>query len=449
MGRLFGTDGVRGIANSELTPQMAFNLGQAGAYVLTKEKHHKAKILVGRDTRISGTMLEAALVAGICSVGAEAVLIGVVPTPAVAYLTRAYNADAGVVISASHNPVEYNGIKFFNSQGYKLRDELEEEIEGIILDQTETLPVPTGTDLGTVIVKNDAVKDYIDYAVQSIGTDLKGLKVAIDCANGAASTTSLEALERLGVEVTVIHNTPNGLNINKDCGSTHMGELMDIVKNGDFDAGIAFDGDADRCLAVDEQGNLVDGDQIMAICGSYLKEQGKLENDTIVATVMSNLGLHIMGKEHGIHIETTAVGDRYVLEEMLAKGHKIGGEQSGHVILLDYNTTGDGLITALHLLEVLKNKGKKMSELANVMKILPQVLVNAKVANDKKHDYESDEEIKEAIAKITEKYSGEGRALIRPSGTEPLVRVMLEGIDQAELERDARVLADLVEKKLA
>lgn len=449
MGRLFGTDGVRGIANSELTPQMAFSLGQAGAYVLTKEKHHKAKILVGRDTRISGTMLEAALVAGICSVGAEAVLLGVVPTPAVAHLTREYKADAGVVISASHNPVEYNGIKFFNSQGYKLRDELEEEIEAIILDHSEALPVPIGTDLGTVINKDDAVNDYIDYAVSSIGTDLKGLRIAIDCANGAASTTSLEAMKRLGVDVTVIHNKPTGLNINKNCGSTHMGELMDIVKSGGYDGGIAFDGDADRCLAVDEKGNMVDGDQIMAICGSYLKEQGKLVNDTIVATVMSNLGLHIMGKEHGIQIETTAVGDRYVLEEMLAKGHKIGGEQSGHVILLDYNTTGDGLITALHLLEVLKVKGKKMSELSDVMKVLPQVLVNAKVANDKKHDYESDEEIKAAIEDITVKYSGEGRALIRPSGTEPLVRVMLEGIDQEELERDARILADLVEKKLA
>ncbi|WP_105616744.1 phosphoglucosamine mutase [Vallitalea okinawensis] len=448
MGRLFGTDGVRGVANSELTPELAFKLGQAGAYVLTKEKHHKAKILVGRDTRISGHMLEAALVAGICSVGAEAVLLGVVPTPAVAYLTKKYNADAGVVISASHNPVEYNGIKFFNNKGYKLRDELEEEIEGIILDETEKCPTPTGEEIGTIITQYEAVEDYIEYTKNTIKTDLKGLKVAIDCANGAASVTAEKALKALGANVHVIHSEPNGKNINKNCGSTHMDDLIQIVKDGDFHAGIAFDGDADRCLAVDEKGNYIDGDQIMAICADLMKEEGTLKNDTIVATVMSNLGLHLMGKEKGITIETTQVGDRYVLEDMLKNGHNIGGEQSGHVILLDYNTTGDGLLTALHLLEVLVKRQKPLSELASVMRVLPQVLENAKVDNSKKYDFHKDVTIKAAIHKIEEKYKDEGRVLIRPSGTEPLVRVMLEGIDQAVLEQDAKELASLVEKVL-
>lgn len=448
MGRLFGTDGVRGIANSELTPELAFKLGQAGAYVLTKEKHHKAKILVGRDTRISGHMLEAALVAGICSVGAEAVLLGVVPTPAVAYLTKKYNADAGVVISASHNPVEYNGIKFFNNEGYKLRDELEEEIEGIILGETEKCPAPTGEEVGTIITQYEAVEDYINYTKNTIKTDLKGLNVAIDCANGAASVTAEKALKALGANVHVIHSEPNGKNINKNCGSTHMDDLMQVVKDGDFYAGIAFDGDADRCLAVDEKGNFIDGDQIMAICADLMKEEGTLKNDTIVATVMSNLGLHLMGKEKGITIETTQVGDRYVLEDMLKNGHNIGGEQSGHVILLDYNTTGDGLLTALHLLEVLVKRQKPLSELASVMKVLPQVLENAKVDNSKKYDFDKDIRIKQAINKIEEKYKDEGRVLIRPSGTEPLVRVMLEGIDQSDLEQDAKELASLVEKVL-
>lgn len=449
MGRLFGTDGVRGVANSELTPELAYELGKAGAYVLTKEKHHKAKILVGKDTRVSGHMLEAALAAGICSVGAEAILIDVLPTPAVAYLTRKYGADAGVVISASHNPVEYNGIKFFNSEGYKLRDELEEEIEAIILDQSEELPVPTGEEVGTIRYKADAVKDYVDYVVGTIQSDLKGLKIVVDCANGAASVTAEEALTRLGAEVTVIHSQPDGKNINKNCGSTHMDDIMNLVKEGDYQVGIAFDGDADRCLAVDEKGQLIDGDQIMAICGNYMKEKGTLKNDTIVATVMSNLGLHIMGKEQEIVIEATQVGDRYVLEAMLEHGHNIGGEQSGHIILLDYNTTGDGLLTALHLLEVMKIKNKPLSELAGIMQILPQVLVNAKVSNDKKYDYEKNQVIKDGIDKIMNKYSGEGRVLIRPSGTEPLVRVMLEGKDQIELEKDAKELAVLVEKMLA
>lgn len=448
MGKLFGTDGVRGIANKELTPELAFKLGQAGAYVLTKENHHKAKIIVARDTRISGKMLESALIAGICSVGAEAILLGVLPTPAVAYLTKKYNADAGVMISASHNPVEYNGIKFFNSQGYKLRDELEDEIEEIMDSKENICPAPTGEDVGIVTENTTAVKDYIDYVTKTIKTDLKGMRIAVDCANGSASVTAEKAFKALGADVDLIHHEPNGKNINANCGSTHMDDLFNMVKEGDYEAGIAFDGDADRCLACDENGNYIDGDQIMAVIASYMKEQGTLSNDTIVATVMSNLGLHIMGKERGITIETTQVGDRYVLEDMLENNHNIGGEQSGHVILLDYNTTGDGLLTALHLLEVLKKRGSKLSELTSIMTVLPQVLKNAKIDNKLKYAYKDNTVIMEEIAKIEAKYADEGRVLIRPSGTEPLVRVMLEGRDQEALEKDATHLVDVIIQQL-
>ncbi|TCT14663.1 phosphoglucosamine mutase [Natranaerovirga pectinivora] len=448
MGRLFGTDGVRGIANQDLTVELAFKLGQAGAYVLTKEKKHKPTIIVGRDTRISGEMLTSALIAGICSVGADAISIGVVPTPAVAYLTRQYKADAGVVISASHNPVEYNGIKFFNDKGYKLSDALEEEIEGIILDNKETIELPTGTGVGRVKHRRESIEDYINYVKGLIDIDLSGIKVAIDCANGASYVSAPETLTQLGAEVYIIHNEPDGKNINKNCGSTHMEDLQNYVKQLGADIGIAFDGDADRCLAVDEEGKIIDGDQIMAICGLHMKEQKKLKKDTIVATVMSNIGLGLMGKENGINIEQTKVGDRYVLEEMVEKGYNLGGEQSGHIICLDYNTTGDGLIAALHLLEVLKRKGQKASELAKVMTVLPQVLVNAKVNSSKINDYIKDEVIKKAIEGLEEKFAGEGRVLIRPSGTEPLVRVMIEGKDKDVLQKEAETLANLIESRL-
>jgi phosphoglucosamine mutase len=448
MGRLFGTDGVRGIANTELTIELAYKLGQAGAYILTKETHHQPSILVGRDTRISGNMLEAALVAGICSVGAKAIKVGVVPTPAVAYLTRKYNADAGVVISASHNPVKYNGIKFFNSDGYKLRDELEEEIEGIILDNTQELPTPIGDEVGTIIEDNDALDKYAEFLKSSIDVDLKGLKIAMDCANGAAYMAGPKVLEALGAELIVVSNKPNGCNINKNCGSTHMEELKDIVRENKVDIGIAFDGDADRCLAVDEKGNLVDGDQIMAICGLQMKEENILNGNTIVATVMSNLGLFIMAEKNGLNIEKTKVGDRYVLEEMLKDNYKLGGEQSGHIIFLDYNTTGDGILTALKLLSVMKKTGKKLSELASVMEVLPQVLVNAKVSNEKKYAYLENEKIKKAIEELEAKFAGEGRVLIRPSGTEPLVRVMIEGKDEKVLNEEAHKLAELIIEEL-
>ncbi|MDK2932897.1 MAG: phosphoglucosamine mutase [Clostridiales bacterium] len=448
MGRLFGTDGIRGVANTELTPELAFKVGQAGAYVLTEETHHKAKILVGKDTRISGDMLEAALIAGICSVGAEAISIGVIPTPAVAYLTRLYNADAGVVISASHNPVEYNGIKYFNNKGYKLSDEIEERIEAIILDNAEQIPVPTGKDIGHKTENEDALDDYIKFVKSTIDVDLKGLKIALDCANGAAYEAAPIALFELGAEVSVIHNEPDGTNINLNCGSTHMEQLQKFVVASGADIGLAFDGDADRVLAVDEQGNLVDGDQIMAICALNLMEQGKLKDNTLVATVMSNLGLFLMAKEKGLKIKQTKVGDRYVLEEMRENAYIIGGEQSGHIIFLEHNTTGDGMITALQLLSILKKSGKKVSELASVMQRLPQVLVNAKVKNGNKNTYMEDEVIAQAVKELENTFKDSGRVLIRPSGTEPLVRVMIEGQNKEFLQQKAEELANLIEERL-
>ena len=448
MGKLFGTDGVRGIANKELTAELAFQLGRAGAYVLTKENKREAKILVGMDTRISGDMLSSALVAGICSVGAHAVVADIIPTPAVAYLVRKYGLDAGIVISASHNPVEYNGIKFFNSEGYKLSDELENEIETIVLSETNMLPVPTGVKVGTKEMAEEAAEDYVDFVKTTTDVRFDGLTVAIDCANGAAFQTSPMALIDLGANLKVIHNDPDGTNINDKCGSTHMEDLIEFVKETGADVGLAFDGDADRCLAVDEKGNIVDGDKIMAICGIHMKSEGKLADDTIVATVMSNLGFFIMAKEQKISIEQTKVGDRYVLERMLEKGYKLGGEQSGHVIFLEHNTTGDGLMTAVQLLTVMKKTGKKLSELASVMEVLPQVLVNARIKNEKKEMYLTDDIIKSEISKLEQQFAGEGRVLIRPSGTEPLIRVMIEGKDKEVMQEAAQKLADLLETRL-
>ncbi len=448
MNKLFGTDGVRGVANTELTGQLAFNLGQAGAYVLTKETHKQPKILVARDTRISGKMLESALVAGICSQGAKAVCIGVVPTPAVAFLIRELGADAGVMISASHNPVEFNGIKFFNNEGYKLRDELEDEIETIVNEGGKNLDLPTGDKIGTWEIKEDVLDLYVDFLSDTIPSDLGGLKVLLDCANGAASEVAPMALKKLGADIEVIHYKPNGLNINKKCGSTYMGDLSRQVVGRGMQVGIAFDGDADRCLAVDENGNIIDGDQIMSIIGLDMKNDDKLNQDTIVTTVMSNLGFKVMCKENDINMECTQVGDRYVLENMLENNYNLGGEQSGHVIFLDYNTTGDGLLTAIQLLYVMKKTGKKLSELVSVMSLYPQVLKNAKVSNAKKYAYLEDEEVQEAIAKLEEKFEGKGRVLIRPSGTEPLVRVMIEGENQGMIEFEADRLTKLIETRL-
>lgn len=446
MSRIFGTDGVRGIANSELTVELAYKLGKAGAYVLTNTLH-RPKILVGMDTRISGDMLESALVAGILSSGAEAICVGVVPTPAVAYLTRKYGADAGVVISASHNPVEYNGIKFFNKDGFKLSDELEDNIQALIEKNFEGIEVVTGEKLGKKVVIDNATQDYVDFAVSTVKGDLKGLKIAIDCANGASYKTSELALKKLGAEVLAINNTPDGCNINKNCGSTHPEGLMKFVVENKCDLGLAFDGDADRCLAVDENGKLINGDFMMVIAAKHLKAQGKLHKDTVVVTVMSNLGLDIALKEDNIKTVKTKVGDRYVLEEMKKEGYSIGGEQSGHVIFLDYNTTGDGLVSGLQLAATVKESGKTVSELASAMTELPQVLVNAKVPNSMKNIHNEDEEIKVEISKMEKKLEGEGRVLIRPSGTEPLVRVMLEGKNQNELDEMAHALAKLIEQK--
>lgn len=446
MGRMFGTDGVRGVAGTELTIELATKLGQAGAYVLTKEKAHQPTIIVGCDTRISGGMLANALMAGICSVGANAIYVGVAPTPAIAYLTRKYKVDAGVVISASHNPMEFNGIKFFNGEGFKLSDQLEDEIEDHINRDMEDIDFPIGSGIGHIDYRFDIVNDYIEFEKKCVPVDLTGMRIVVDCAEGASYHTSVKTLTDLGADVIAIHTEPDGTNINANCGSTHMGELKARVVAEQAHCGIAFDGDADRMLAVDENGKMVDGDEIMAICANYLKSKGKLAKDTVVVTVMTNLGFSIMGKERNLHIEKTKVGDRYVLENMRENGYNLGGEQSGHVIFLDDNTTGDGLLSALHLLEVMVETKKPLSELARIMTVLPQALVNAKVPTHKKDSYMEYPEVADAIAKLEAKFAGEGRVLIRPSGTEPLVRVMIEGRNQEEIDKAAHELAELITK---
>ena len=445
MARLFGTDGVRGVANEELTPILAMQLGQAGACVLTREHEHKPTIMVGCDTRISGDMLANALMAGACSVGANCVYVGVIPTPAVAYLTKKYKVDAGVVISASHNPVEFNGIKFFDGNGFKLPDELEDEIEAMIKNGVQGVKFPIGSGVGKIKYRTDAREEYINHAMRAVNVDLTGLKMVVDCAEGASFYTSVETFRELGGEVVAIHNNPDGTNINANCGSTHMEELQARVVYEKADLGLAFDGDADRLIAVDENGKIVDGDQIMAIVGNHMKTQGKLKKNTIVATIMSNLGFFLMGEKNGIKIEQTKVGDRYVLERMREIGASLGGEQSGHIIFLDENTTGDGLLSALHLLQVLVETGKSLSELSKVMEVLPQALVNASVPNHKKESFMEYPEIAEAIRKLNERFDGEGRVLIRPSGTEPMVRVMIEGKDQKLIDSEAEKLAALIQ----
>ncbi len=448
MGRMFGTDGIRGVANVDLTAELAFNVGRCGAYVLTKGISRRPRILIGKDTRKSGDMLEAALTAGMCSVGAKVIPLGVIPTPAVAYLTRLYKADAGVVISASHNPCEYNGIKFFNSEGYKLSDAVEDEIEAYINGEKPLDALPTHGKVGYVSANHNAVEDYVAFACSTIDCDLRGIKIAIDCANGASYQTAFKALNKLGANVEAIHNTPDGININDKCGSTHMDSLRAYVTSIGADIGLAFDGDADRMLAVDENGNIIDGDQIMAVCAKYMMEQGKLKQNTLVATVMSNLGLFIAGDKIGLNIPRTKVGDRYVLEEMLDKGYCLGGEQSGHVIFLDFNTTGDGLVSALQFLSVLKKTGMKASEAASIVEVLPQVLVNARVKPELKDTYLENEKIAEECKNLEAEFAGEGRVLIRPSGTEPLVRVMIEGKNREVLKEKAERLAKLIESIL-
>lgn len=448
MGKLFGTDGVRGIANTELTNELAYKLGKFGAHVLTKETHHKARILIGKDTRVSGDMLESALIAGMLSAGCDVIKVGVVPTPAIAYLVRHLKVDAGVMISASHNPVEYNGIKFFNGDGFKLSDSIEDEIEDYILNDKELENVLSGTEIGRKTEVYKAGELYADYVRGTAFADLTGLKVAIDCANGAAFEVAQKALKALGAEVDAFYNEPDGFNINKNCGSTHTEVIGKIVKDGDYHVGLAFDGDADRLLAVDENGELVDGDKIMTICGVNMKAKGQLPKDTVVTTVMSNIGMDEAFKNHDLKAVKAKVGDRYVLEEMIKGGFALGGEQSGHIIFLNTNTTGDGLMTAIQLLCVLKESGKSMSELASIMTVYPQVLKNAHVRTENKNAYQNDEVIMAKIAEVENFFHGKGRVLIRPSGTEPLVRVMIEGDNQELLERYAGELKALIEMRL-
>ena len=398
MGNLFGTDGVRGVANSELTPQLAFELGRAGAYVLATNAH-KPKFVIGKDTRISGDLLEAALTAGILSVGGEVIKAGVIPTPGVAILTRELKADAGVVISASHNPAESNGIKFFNGKGFKLRDEIEDKIEELI-ETSFKYPSYTGDRVGVVTEMKEAESVYEDFVLSTIDTDLKGLKIVLDCANGAAYKIAPEVFEKAGAEVTVIGNDPDGVNINKNCGSTHMERLQNEVLERNADFGLAFDGDADRMLAVDEKGSIVDGDKILNIFAYHMKKSQKLKNDTVVVTVMSNMGLDLALEALRCKSVKTKVGDRYVLEEMLEKGYNLGGEQSGHIILLDHNTTGDGVLSGIQLASIVKKEKKSLGELSAMMNIFPQVLVNAKVNNSKKYGYMEDEIIQGEIKKM-------------------------------------------------
>ena len=448
MGRLFGTDGARGVANTELTCELAMQIGRAAALVLTRGTKKKAKIVIGKDTRISSDMLENALVAGICSVGADAAILGVVPTPAVAYLIEKYEADAGIMISASHNPVEFNGIKLFSNTGYKLPDAVEEEIEALILDTPEKIPLKSGVDIGRIFYLENAKHDYVKHIMQTIDGNLEGMKVAIDCANGSASATAEMLFKGLDAKCYIISASPDGTNINDNCGSTHIDNLCKCVKENRCHIGVAFDGDADRCLAVDEKGILIDGDKMIAIFAKYFKENNKLPNDTAVVTVMSNLGFFEFAENNGINVATTKVGDRYVLEEMLEKGYTLGGEQSGHIIMTDFANTGDGQLSAVQLISVLKNEGVKASALSTIMQRFPQAMINIKVENDKKARLDTDKDIKAVIEECEQKLAKNGRVLVRASGTEPLVRVMVEGKDFELTNECAVKIADKVKEKL-
>lgn len=447
MGRLFGTDGARGIANSELTCELAMQIGRAAAYVLTEKTTEKPKVLIGKDTRVSSNMLEMALAAGFCSVGADVVLVGFVPTPAIAFLVRDREADAGVMISASHNPCEYNGIKIFDSNGYKLPDALEAEIETLVLDDSSPIKFPTGGEVGNVFRRDDYVDIYIDHLVESVGTDLSGLKIAIDCANGCASYTAEKLFTRLGADCHFMHDSPNGININAGCGSTHMDDLIDYVNGHEVDLGLAFDGDSDRCLAVDENGKLIDGDRMIAVFALDMKNRGVLKDDTAVVTVMTNLGFKNFARENGINIKETSVGDRYVLEEMVKNNYGIGGEQSGHIIFREFATTGDGQLSGAMLASVIKSTGKSASEIASVMTVLPQTLVNVTASPELKAKLKEDADIINAIKDAADTLGDRGRILVRASGTEPLIRVMLEGENIAEIKRIAKSVAQVIKGK--
>lgn len=447
MGRLFGTDGVRGAANTELTPELAFRLGKAAGVWFKKADGRQPEILIGRDTRLSGQMLEAALAAGICSAGGNAVLAGILPTPAIAYLTSNNDFDAGVVISASHNPFGDNGIKFFAHDGRKLPDSVEDEIAAIALADDDAASRPAGAEVGRIRpVEDNLLASYVDHVVAAAGTKLCGLKVVLDCANGAAYEVAPAVLRRLGAAVTVLCDEPDGININAGCGSTHLEKLQRAVVELGADVGVAHDGDADRCLMVDGRGQVIDGDVIMAICAAELKKKGKLVDDTLVVTVMSNLGLHVAMRNIGVRCDVTAVGDRYVLESMINNGYVLGGEQSGHVIFADFATTGDGLITATQVLAAMQKTNRTLANLASIMTVFPQVLVNVRVKS--KDGWETNAAIRQAIAEAEAKLGDTGRILVRPSGTEPLIRVMAEGPDQSELDALAAAVAAVVVQEL-
>lgn len=454
MRKYFGTDGIRRIANTELSPELVYKVAKAGAYVLSKHTDHAPTILIGRDTRISGSLIESAMVAGFLSYGANVKILGVMPTPAVAYLTRRFKADASVVISASHNTYEFNGVKYFSNKGMKIPDELEEEIEEVMDSGKIDELTAVNDKIGVSEIRTDLLEEYIYFFRRNFEEELERLNrddfvVAVDTANGATSVVADKVFTVLGIKHHIINDSPNGININEGCGSTHLEMLKQYVIDKKCNLGIAYDGDGDRCLAVDENGNEIDGDKIIAIISQYLKSKEKLNKDTIVATVMSNLGLNKYAKQNGLTFVQTKVGDRYVLEEMLKNGYNLGGEQSGHVICLDYNPTGDGILTSLMIIKAILEQGKKASEVASIMKAYPQVLINAKVLSDKKYDFDKDEEIKSAIEKLNKEFDGNGRVLIRASGTEPLVRVMIEGENQEYIKAKAEKLAKLIEKKLS
>lgn len=454
MRKYFGTDGIRRIANTELSPELVYKVAKAGAYVLSKHTDHAPTILIGRDTRISGSLIESAMVAGFLSYGANVKILGVMPTPAVAYLTRRFKADASVVISASHNTYEFNGVKYFSNKGMKIPDELEEEIEEVMDSGKIDELTAVNDKIGVSEIKTDLLEEYIYFFRKNFEEELENLDkenfvIAVDTANGATSVVADKVFTVLGIKHHIINDSPNGININEGCGSTHLEMLKQYVIDKKCNLGIAYDGDGDRCLAVDENGNEIDGDKIIAIISQYLKSKEKLNKDTIVATVMSNLGLNKYAKQNGLTFVQTKVGDRYVLEEMLKNGYNLGGEQSGHVICLDYNPTGDGILTSLMIIKAILEQGKKASEVASIMKAYPQVLINAKVLSDKKYDFDKDEEIKSAIEKLNKEFDGNGRVLIRASGTEPLVRVMIEGENQEYIKAKAEKLAKLIEKKLS
>ena len=453
MRKYFGTDGIRRIANTELSPDLVYRVAKAGAYVLSKHTDHIPTILIGRDTRISGTLIESAMVAGFLSYGANVKILGVLPTPGVAYLTKKLKADASVVISASHNTYEFNGVKYFSNKGMKIPDELEEEIEEVMDSDKLSSFSAVNDKIGVSEIRTDLLDEYVYFFRKNFEEDFENLNmsdfvVAIDTANGATSVVAEKVFTALGIKHYILNNTPNGTNINDNCGSTHLDVLKKYVVENKCNLGIAYDGDGDRCLAIDENGNEIDGDKILAVISNYMKEKGTLKQDTVVATVMSNLGLKKYAESNNINFEETKVGDRYVLERMLEKGYNLGGEQSGHIIMLDYNPTGDGILTSLMFTKIILEKKISASEACKIINIYPQVLVNAKVSSEKKYDYEKDEEIKNEIEKLEKEFSGNGRVLIRPSGTEPLVRVMIEGTDKEYIKKKAENIAKLIENKL-